>query len=285
MATSTASAARSTDSRSDITRQIAVIAAFVFMIIGDAVGLGAFGGTPIQDAQNGAFSPDASYLTPSTEAFGIWTPIYLGLAIYTVWQALPGQRARGRQRALGWLIALTMVLNGLWLVTVQFLGVWATVVAIVLLLIALSVTYLSAARTRQRSDGWLDAALIDVVTGLHLGWVTLATVANVAVGLTVTVPDSWEAAATLAGVSVIVVVGIIALLISAAGGWRLSPMVSIAWGLSWVAVARSMGEPQSVPIAITAAVVALAVLVIPGALRLVRERATPAAVAGATMVR
>ena len=97
---------------SDVTRQILVIAAFVFMIIGDAVGLGAFGGTPIQDAQGGSFSPDTSYLTPATEAFAIWTPIYLGLAIYVIWQALPSQRARDRQRSLGWLIALTMVLNG-----------------------------------------------------------------------------------------------------------------------------------------------------------------------------
>ena len=146
---------------SDVTRQILVIAAFVFMIIGDAVGLGAFGGTPIQDAQGGSFSPDTSYLTPATEAFAIWTPIYLGLAIYVIWQALPSQRARDRQRSLGWLIALTMVLNGLWLVTVQFLSVWATVVCIILLLAALVITYLRAVRTREPADGWLDGILID----------------------------------------------------------------------------------------------------------------------------
>ncbi len=260
--------------RSDVVRQIAVIAAFVFMIVGDAVGLGAFGGTPIQDAQGGAFSPDASYLTPATQAFGIWTPIYLGLAAYTVWQALPGQRARERQRSMGWLIALTMVLNGAWLVTVQFWSVWTTVVAILALVVALSVTYVRAVRTRRVSDGWLDAALIDVVTGLHLGWVTLATVANIAVALTVTVPAEWVGAASVLGVIVLAVVGGIALAISAFGGWRISAMVSIAWGLSWLAVARLGGEPSSVVIAVTALAVAVVVLVLPGVMRL-RQRSLP----------
>lgn len=254
--------------RSDILRQIAVVSAFVFMIIGDAFGLGAFGGTPIQDAQDGAFSPNASYLTPATQAFGIWTPIYLGLAAYTVWQALPGQRTRERQRRMGWPIALTMVLNGAWLVTVQVWSVWATVVSIMVLLAALSFAYLRAVRSRRREDGFWDAALIDVVTGLHLGWVTLATVANIAVALTVTVPADWEGAASVLGVLVLVIVGVIALALSAVCRWRTAAMVSIAWGLSWLAVARIGGEPQSVLIGVTALAVAIVVLVVPGVMRL-----------------
>ena len=257
---------------SDVARQILVIAAFVFMIIGDAVGLGAFGGTPIQDAQGGSFSPDTSYLTPATEAFAIWTPIYLGLAIYVIWQALPSQRARDRQRSLGWLIALTMVLNGLWLVTVQFLSVWATVVCIILLLAALVVTYLRAVRTREPADGWLDGILIDVVTGLHLGWVTLATVANIAAALTATVPSDWESAASVVGVLVLVVVAAVALGLSASGGWRIAPVLSIAWGLGWLAVARLLGDLMDVPIGITAIVVAVIVLIVPIVARLMRER-------------
>ncbi|WP_434969690.1 tryptophan-rich sensory protein [Microbacterium sp. bgisy207] len=257
---------------SDVIRQILVIAAFVFMIIGDAVGLGAFGGTPIQEAQGGSFSPDASYLTPATEAFAIWTPIYLGLAIYVVWQALPSQRTRTRQRSLGWLIALTMVLNGLWLVTVQFLSVWATVACIVLLLAALVVTYLRAVRTHLPSDGAVDGILIDGVTGLHLGWVALATVANVAAALTATVPADWEGAASVLGVIVLVVVAVVALGVSAAGGWRIAPVLSIAWGLAWLAVARLTGDLVDVPIGIAAIVVAAVVLIIPAVARLLRER-------------
>lgn len=263
----------------DIARQIAVIAAFVFMIVGDAVGLGAFGGTPIQEAQGGSFSPDASYLTPATQAFGIWTPIYLGLAVYTVWQALPGQRTRSRQRSVGWLIALTMVLNGLWLVTVQFLSVWATVVCILLLLVALVFTYLRAVHTRHREDGWFDGLVVDAVTGLHLGWVTLAAVANIAAALTASVPDEWAGAASTAGVIVLIVVGFIALGVSAAGRWRVAPALAISWGLVWLAVARLTGELANVPIGATAIVVAAIVLLLPVLVAVLRERAASAGAA------
>ena len=76
MATAAAPSSASATPR-DLVRQIVVISAFSFMIIGDAVGIGAFGGTPIQDAVGGAFDPDASYLTPATSAFSIWSLIYL----------------------------------------------------------------------------------------------------------------------------------------------------------------------------------------------------------------
>ena len=90
------------------------------MIVAALVGTGFFGGTPVQDLQDGRLDADASYLAPAQQAFSIWSVIYVGLLAYTVWQALPRQRSRDRQRALGWLIAATMVLNGLWLVAAQF---------------------------------------------------------------------------------------------------------------------------------------------------------------------
>lgn len=160
----------------DLVRQIVVISAFCFMIVAAMVGTGLLGGTAVQDLQGGALDEDGSYLAPASPAFSIWTVIYVGLLAYTVWQALPRQRSRTRQRALGWLIAGTMVLNGLWLVTAQFLTLPLTVLAIVLLLALLGVTFRRA--VVQPGRGWIDALLIDGVTGLHLGWVTLATVAN-----------------------------------------------------------------------------------------------------------
>ena len=67
--------------------------------------------------------------------------IYAGLVAYVIWQALPSQRASVRQRAIGWWIALTIVLNGLWLVAAQLLTIEWTVIIIFLLLIALCITF------------------------------------------------------------------------------------------------------------------------------------------------
>lgn len=257
-------------------RQIVVISAFCFMIVGDMVGIGAFGGTPIQDAIGGAFDPDASYLTPATTAFSIWSVIYLGLLGYTVWQALPSQRTSERQRVVGWWVALTMVLNGAWLVTVQFAGdgsgaVWATVVVLALLLASLCVAYAMIVRTRQPHDGVVATALLDGATGLHLGWATLATVANVAAALTSTGVESWAAAADPVGVVVIAVVVVIALALAAWSRWSVAPGLAIAWGLVWLAAARLGGDLHSTPIGVSAIVAAVIVVVVPVGIRVLRQ--------------
>ncbi|WP_438353859.1 TspO/MBR family protein [Microbacterium sp. CJ88] len=257
----------------DLGRQIAVIAAFCFMIIGAMVGTGLLGGTAVQDLQGGALDADASYLAPARPAFSIWSAIYLGLAAYTIWQALPGQRARLRQRTVGWWIALTMVLNGLWLVVAQFATLPLTVLAIVVLLVALGLTFRRAVTSRLTGEGFLDALLIDGVTGLHLGWVTLATVANTAAWLTATGPAAWEASATLWGIVVLVVVALIGLAIGFFGRWRIAPALALAWGLCWLAAARLAGAPSAPEIGVTALLVAAVVLlptVVIAGLRLVR---------------
>ena len=202
MATAAAPSSASATPR-DLVRQIVVISAFSFMIIGDAVGIGAFGGTPIQDAVGGAFDPDASYLTPATSAFSIWSLIYL-------------------------------------------------------------------VRTRQPQDRIVATALLDGATGLHLGWATLATVANVAAALTATGPASWGDAADVVGVVMIVVV-VIALVLAAWSRWSLAPGLAIGWGLVWLAVARLGGDLHSTPIGVAAIGAAGIVVLVPAGMRVLRQ--------------
>ncbi|MDQ1172693.1 hypothetical protein QE430_001000 [Microbacterium testaceum] len=255
---------------SDLARQIVVLSAVSFMLIAAVIGAGAFGNSAVQDQQGGALNTDGSYLAPAGPAFSIWSVIYLGLIVYSIWQALPRQRTNPRQRALGWLIALTMTLNGLWLVAARFGTLFLTVVVIVLLLAALGWTFRVAVATREPRGGVLDSVLIDGVTGLHLGWVTLATVANTAAWLTTIVPPSWEQGADAIGIAVLIVVALIGLAIDWRSSWRVTPAIALAWGLSWLAVERFTGEPQSGPIGATALVVAAVVLLPPVIVRVLR---------------
>ncbi|GAA3198788.1 tryptophan-rich sensory protein [Microbacterium terregens] len=257
----------------DLARQIAVLSALGFTLVAVLVGVGGLGGTDVADSQGGQLSAQGSFLAPAGPAFSIWSVIYAGLIGYAVWQALPGQRASDRQRAVGWWIALTIVLNGLWLVAAQFLTIEWTVVVILLLLVALCVTFRLSVVTRTPRAGFWDALWIDGVTGLHLGWVTLASVANIAAWLTGVVPESWADAASAWGIAVLVVVAVIGLGIAWASGWRVAPALALAWGLSWLAVGRFTGEPRNDAIAVTAIIVAAVVLLIPLAvagLRLLR---------------
>ncbi|GAA4776348.1 tryptophan-rich sensory protein [Microbacterium gilvum] len=242
---------------SDILRQVAVLSATTFMIIAAMVGTGLLGGTPVQELQGGALDADASFLAPARQAFSIWTAIYAGLIAYAVWQALPGQRDSERQRSLGWWIAATEVLNGLWLLAAQFTTLPMTVVVIAALAAVLGLTFRRIVRRPGR--GVVSAILVDGVTGLHLGWVTLATVANVAAWLTQTAPDDWAAFASVVGVVVLAVVAVVGIAIGWQGRGRVAPAAALAWGLAWLAVGRLAGEPADTAIGVAAIVVAVVI--------------------------
>ena len=254
----------------DIARQATIIAAAVFMLIGAAVGGGAFGGEAVAELQNGALSAQGSYLAPAGPAFAIWSVIYLGLAAHTIWQALPAQRARARQRTVGYWLAGSMVLNGLWLVTARYLNLIATVIVIAALLAVLA--RIIVLLGRDRASGPLELTLLDGVQGLHFGWVTIATVANTAAWLTQTVPAELGQQADAWGIGVLVVVAVIGAA-SALLTRRLAPALATSWGLVWAAIGRLSDEPQSTPIGVTALVVA-AVILIAGVIGLLRARRT-----------
>lgn len=246
------------DTGRDLIRQIAVVSAVCFMIVAAMVGTGLLGGTNVRDLQGGALDADATVLAPGTPAFSIWSVIYLFMVGYAVWQASPRQRDRPRQRAAGWWIALTAVLNGGWLLAAQFTTLPLTVVAIVLLLAALGWTFRILVRRRPESVG--DRVLMDATVGLHLGWVSLATVANITAWLSRTVPESWGAQADVWGVAVLVVVAAVGVGVAAFSRGRPSPILALSWGLAWIAIARTTDQPHSTPVAIAAVLVIVVVV-------------------------
>lgn len=253
----------------DILRQIAVISAVSFALISAMVGTGLFGGASAQEVQGGALDADGSFLAPARSAFSIWRVIYLGLISYTVWQALPSQRASSRHRAVGWPVAATAVLNGAWLVASQYASLFVTVLVMIALLAVLGVTFWRTVSTKTPRSPWLDAVLIDGVTGLHLGWVAVALVANVTAWLTQIGSPSWARHADAWGIAVLIVVLVIGLAICALSHWRVSPALAMAWGCMWIGVARLTGEPASQPIATTAFVVAALLFVGPMIARII----------------
>lgn len=255
----------------DIVRQLAVISAVVFMVIAAFIGSGAAGGTPIQEALGGALDSDASYLAPARPAFTIWSVIYGGLILYAIWQALPVQRAARRQRLLGWWIALTAVLNGGWILVVQFGTLLLSVVTIILLLAVLAFVWRRTVLTREPGDGVLDSVLIDGVTGLHFGWVTIATVANITAQLTQVADDGWADAAGFWGVVVLLVALAIGTAISVWSKGRITPALAIAWGVLWIGVGRIADEPRQTAIGVTAVLVAVLLVAVPVAITVARR--------------
>ncbi|GAA2230229.1 hypothetical protein GCM10010413_29440 [Promicromonospora sukumoe] len=258
------------DTSHDRLQQIVVTVSFVVCVIGSMIGVGVFGGTSVNAAAGGALDTDATLLAPASAAFSVWTVVYVGLAGYTLlqWFPAPTAEAQARQRRLRLPVAGTMLLNAAWILVVQAGLLWVSVLVIAALLTLLVRVFLILLRTS--AHGWLDRVLVDGVLGIYLGWVCVATAANIAAALTSAGFDGAGLAADWWAVGVLAVVGVIGVVLAVRGNGPVAVALAIAWGLSWIAVERWDGTPYSAPTAAAALAAAVAVL---GVTAVVRVRA------------
>ncbi|WP_374946859.1 tryptophan-rich sensory protein [Agreia sp.] len=251
--------APSTATTADRIRQVVVAISAVIAVVGSFIGAGLAGGTPIQDAAGGSLSADSTPIAPAGPAFSIWSVIYLGLLAYAVWQLLPAQASAPRQRQVGYWVAASLILNAAWILSVQFDQLALSCVVIVLLLAVLARTFVLL--VDGRPTGIVETIVLDGTLGLYLGWVSIATAANLAAGLTTAGFDGFGWGEDAWAVIVLAIAALVGVLLAIRGRGRLAPAASLAWGLAWVAVSRTTGELISQP-AMIAAIAAAAVVVI-----------------------
>ena len=213
-------------------------------LAGAAWGSGAFGGTPIEEAADGALAADATLLAPASPAFGIWSVIYTGLVAFAVVQALPGPGSSPRVRAVGWHVLAAMVLNAAWIYVIQEDRLLWSVGVLVAIVVVLSHAVIRLSRS---GPSVLEALTVDLPIGLYLGWATVATVANLtAVGVDwfELEPDAGMpaalgalAAATMIGIAIARDLGPSPVL-----AWATT--AALAWGLAWIGYGRLEDRPD-----------------------------------------
>jgi hypothetical protein len=255
----------------DRVRQSAVAVSAVLAIIGSFIGSGAAGGTQVQDAAGGALSASSTPVAPDGPAFSIWGVIYLGLVAYALWQFLPSQATRERHRRLGYWVVASLLLNAAWILVVQAGLLILSVFVIIALLGVLARIFVIVLRTRPA--GVVDAIITDGTMGLYLGWVCVATAANLTAALVGSGIGSADGpAAGVWAAIVLAVAGAVGILLAVVGRGRIAPMLSLCWGLAWVAVGRFTGELLSTEAGVTALLVAVVVAVVTVVVRVSRGR-------------
>lgn len=251
----------------DAARQAAVVVATLAALVTAAWGMGAFGGVPIADAQDGALAADASLLAPAGPAFAVWGPLYLLLAGYAIWQFLPARRAQHRQRVVGWWIAGLAAVEAIWIAVAQQGPLWLVLAVMWLLVLIAAIGWRSAIVTEQRRSPWLDLILIEGLVGLTFGWALLAAVAVTAGAATRSAPATWEQNGRMFALIVVAAVLVVGLGVSALSGWRVSVPIAVGWGIGWVGFGRLEGQPVDAVVGWCALAAAAALVVIPIVLR------------------
>ncbi len=150
---------------------LSVILALTINILASAV--------PLNGQNTGEISDRFQvYFVPAGYVFAIWGIIYLGWIAFTIYQLQPSQKENPRLGSLGYLFALSNLANAAWLFCWHYNQFGLSVLVMLALLALLIAIYLRLDVNRRpvkRAAYWT----VDVLFSVYLGWITVATVANI----------------------------------------------------------------------------------------------------------
>jgi tryptophan-rich sensory protein len=180
-------------------------------------------------------------ITPASYAFSIWGIIYLSLVAYAIVQLLPSERNKQVYKRLVWPLIATSLLSITWLISFSYEQMLLSVVIISGMLVTAIVLFGLAKEAvfRQQASAW-----ITIPFGLYVGWLSVATITNIAVWLKDTGWQGGSLGEPFWTVCMIVVALLLALLISLRFKDSTFPLV-IAWATFAIFSARQ-GENQLV---------------------------------------
>jgi len=197
-------------------------------------------------------------ITPAGYVFSIWGVIYVLLGIFVVFQALPSQKGKDYQKRISWLFILSSLLNIVWLFLWQFEYLGLSVVLMFLLLATLIMIYLRL-NVGKSTVPLREKLAVHVPFSVYLGWITIASIANVAVVLVSMKWDGFGISQETWAFLVIIVALLITLLVVATRKDVAYGLV-IVWALVGIAVKQSENQNIVMMTEISAVVVAIALV-------------------------
>ncbi len=203
-------------------------------------------------------------ITPASYAFAIWGLIYVGLLAYGIYQLRPAQRRNPTMQRVNWLLISACIAQMVWvyLFTLRLFGL--SIVAMVGILLSLMGAYLQlnvgkvrVSREHQR--------FAHIPFSIYLGWISVATVVNVASALYSAQWQGWGISATAWTVTMLLVGAAIAAIVAMQ---RADVAFTLVFIWAYVAIAvRQFANPALWMTAIALAIVLAVVLVLSRAKR------------------
>lgn len=206
---------------------------------------------PLGGKTTGALSAQYPNLfVPAGITFSIWGVIYLMLAIFVVLQFREQNKAM--VEAIGWAFALSCLLNALWIVAWHYEKLPLSLLIMLGLLAVL--TYINLQLRGQ------PMGLTRAVFGIYLGWICIATIANVTALLVNYNWGGWG----ISGEAWAIIMIVAGLLISGFAIYRLeNPFLglSVIWAFAGIVINRQ-GDYTSIATSALAAAIVMIIFTI-----------------------
>ncbi len=227
---------------------VTVIATLAINVLADALPINGLNTAEISDRFK-------VYFVPAGYVFSIWGVIYLGMIAFAVFQALPSQRENPRLRATGWWVSLGGLANMAWIFLWHYEQFPLTLAAMLVLLGTLIVTYLRLGIGRKPAPAG-EAWAVRLPFSIYLGWITVATIANVSDVLNYVKWDGFGVAPEIWMGVVLAAVLVIAALVNFTRR-DVAYAIVILWALAGIAVKQAGVAAVVIPTWITFGLVAL----------------------------
>jgi translocator protein len=212
----------------------------------------------INGAQTGDLSDTIPNLfVPSGLTFSVWGVIYLLLILFSIGQArgLFSRSAEAPEgtRKIGLLFVLSSAANVSWLLLWHFKLVALSQAAMLVLLGSLIAIYLRLG-TGSRRAGAAERLIFRLPFSVYLGWITVATIANMTALL---VTAGWNGFGLAPEVWAVVVIAVAALVTAAVLATRRDAAYGLVvlWALAGIALKRSADSSAASRVVFLAAVV------------------------------
>ena len=201
-------------------------------------------------------------VTPANYAFAIWGLIYLGLITYGFYQLRPSVRGNPTITQVDFLLITACIAQIAWVYLFTLHLFWLSVVAMLGILLPLIGAYgqLKNDPRVSREQKWMA----HIPFSIYLGWISVATIVNVASALYISNWDGWGISAA-AWTAIMIVVGAFVAAIVAIQQADIAFTLVFVWAYVAIAI-RQLNEPTIWITAVVAALV-MAVLLVFGRMR------------------
>ena len=249
---------RSLEKHNPDLQKYANIILFILTVIVNSIA----GSTSLIGGQNTATvsNNNPTLITPAGYVFSIWGIIYILLGAFVVYQALPRERGSDYHRKIGWLFVLSSLINIAWIFVWQFESLILSVVLIFALLLTLIAIYLrlNIGKSKIKTG---ERLAVHLPFSVYLGWITIASIADVAVTLTAynwngfgISPETW--AIVVVAVALVITMLMLGIRKDAAYG------LVVIWALVGIGVNHSSNQNVVLLTEISSIILVIAVLVV-----------------------
>jgi hypothetical protein len=173
-------------------------------------------------------------ITPSGYAFAIWSLIYFGLFVFSIYQNLPSQKDNKLLRKLRTVYILNCIANSAWIFAWHYELIPLSLIIMLVILGTLIYINLKVIET----DTIVETITTKIPFNIYFGWITVATILNASITLVYFGVKMTSTSTSIIGAILILIATTIGILLRFKISSAFYP-ITIAWGITAIAVKQS----------------------------------------------